>query len=384
MYHEATNEAIEFYRQFGKVREIDAHQTPDQIYVETQKALIPNMIMFYGPPASGQDKVAGLLQKLTEYTILDVHELFKKKKVSNASDEIKVETLIAFLQSANELNYIVNNFPDNAKQARIFTEYYAHPRLLYYFDSSKDQVEANIKNRDKKEKKVIMERYESYIKSRKDILKHFSNRDYFRTVRCTSSENPEVMLKQIETDLLPDLIACPQIPDNDFSWDYLKRIQAERGYHYIDVNSLTKNEIERGTEIGTELKFCTPEQYFNLQIRLLKRTIFMNPIHRKFLLAGFPDKMDQYHEIENQLCPISFGLAFTKEGHLELEGENLLSYFNSQGRLIKVDDDFIDIFDSYLVKKGKWGFLFGPIAENNAKVVQYLQGKYVTRLINWT
>lgn len=45
-FHEQTDQTVNFYKQFGKVRDINAEHDPDEVYRLTREALLPNLIFF--------------------------------------------------------------------------------------------------------------------------------------------------------------------------------------------------------------------------------------------------------------------------------------------------------------------------------------------------
>jgi len=382
-FHEQTDQTVNFYKQFGKVRDINAEHDPDEVYRLTREALLPNLIFFYGPPASGQNTVAEALCKLTSYRYIDVAAFYKERGLTNAPDEVKMDEFMKYLEGHWERNFVINHFPENIKQARIFVESFAAPRIFYYFDASKDQVEANLKNETKQVRSKILDEYDAYVKTRKDVLKYFKDRPYF--VRVPGGRPIEKMWETVQEHISPQLITLPQLPDDDFSKAYIQKLERERGYEYLNVPNLIKDEISRGTDIGKALAQYkdNPDLRIEHTVNLLKKVLFRDILRKKFILGGFPENLAQLGYFQQHCYKIPHALAFTHNGPIQVKGENILSYYNAKGKLIKIDGEYIDLFDQYMENKCRWGFVIGSVPEKNTAVAQILAGKWATKLISW-
>lgn len=181
------------------------------------------MIFFYGPPASGQVKVAEHLADLTGYRYLETSQFYNEKGISDASDEIKVDSLVQYLDTHPERNFVLNHFPESIKQTKIFCENFAEPKIFYYFDTSRDQVESNIYNENKRHRLKKLEDYDKFTKSRKEILAYFRPKNYFVTI--SGNEIPEKLWDQVRTNITPQIIVLPVQPKAEFSQKYLDQLR---------------------------------------------------------------------------------------------------------------------------------------------------------------
>jgi UMP-CMP kinase len=264
IFHRETEPAIEFYARHGKVINIPATGTIDEVYNLTLQALQPNLIFFYGPPACGEDQLAQRLANLSAYNLIKIQDYFRSNGLTNATDEVKMDHLISFFSTHPQRNFIIHGFPENIRQVKIFVEHFAAPKKFYYFDYTRDQVENHYKNLPKPQRQTLLQEYERYLQNRKDILKFFNNKSYFITIH--EDESPERLWNSLLDTIAPEVVALPALPDDDFSQQYISRVVNERGYVFLDIVALVQDEIKRGTELGKKNSLLP----CNLAITLMK------------------------------------------------------------------------------------------------------------------
>jgi len=382
IFHEETEPTIEFYARHGKVINIPATGTIDEVYNLTLQALQPNLIFFYGPPACGQDRLAERLASLSAYNLIKIQDYFRSNGLANATDEVKMDHLITFFSTHPQRNFIVHGFPENIRQVKIFVEHFSAPKKFYYFDFTRDQVENHIKNFTKPQRQALLQEYERYVQNRKDILKYFNNKPYFITIH--EDESPERLWNSLLETIAPEVIALPALPDDEFSQQYITRIQNERGYVYLDIVALVQDEIKRGTELGKRLS-ATMQSGHNFdenQVALIKRIFFNDLSKRKFILGGFPNTFAALEFFEQNCCKIRHLIAFTHKP-LNLQGKNLYAQYHTNGRLIKINDNHLDQFDSYVQNRCRYGFIVGPELAGRPAIATYLKNRYVTQVIDY-
>lgn len=69
------------YRKFGKVREIDASGSVNEVYALTKKALLPDVFFLNGPKGSGKTTVGKLLAEKTNMEVLNFDKYIKQHKL---------------------------------------------------------------------------------------------------------------------------------------------------------------------------------------------------------------------------------------------------------------------------------------------------------------
>ena len=102
----------------GRVRDINGNKDVDAVYVDTRAALVPNLLFLYGPPVPHIQAAAEFIQDRMNYTIINPADFYKKKGLTDAIDEIKIDNLMKYLDSHASRNFVLTNFPENVRQAK--------------------------------------------------------------------------------------------------------------------------------------------------------------------------------------------------------------------------------------------------------------------------
>lgn len=307
-----------------------------------------------------------------------MNDFYRAQGISNATDEVKMDQLVAFLRDSYKRNFILHNFPENIRQVKIFVDHFAAPKRFFYFDFTRDQVENHIKDRPKQQRQAVLQEYDNYVKNRKEILKYFNNKPYF--IRIHENETQAKVWESLVQSIAPEVIVCPQVPKDEFSEGYIRRIQQERGYVYLDVLSLVEDEKKRGTEQGRKLG--SGQNLTEEQVNLIKVVLFADPNKKKFILGGFPDNIPALEYFENNCCQVRNVIAFTHTP-LQLNGRNIYAHYHAQGKLIRIFSDHLDQFDKFVQKRCKYGFLIGPDLAGRPAIATYLKTKYVTQVVDY-
>lgn len=151
------------------------------------------------------------------------------------------------------------------------------------------------------------------------------------------------------------------------------------------MNSLINDETLRGTDVAKEISTANQnhDHISDAKVKLLKRVIFKDILRKKFILSGYPDTVQHFNHFQKHCCKIAYGLGF--EGEIpKYNSENLLANLHGRGKLISIrNQDHIDVFDNFLESKCQWGFIIGPLVENNQRVSNYLNNRF-GKLVNWT
>lgn len=92
-----TEQVIEYYKKFGKVRKINSEGGVGETYAKTKEAVLPQTMFIVGAKASGKTKVAADLEHRTNMNLINFPEFVKKNDLSHLDDENVVLTLIQHL-----------------------------------------------------------------------------------------------------------------------------------------------------------------------------------------------------------------------------------------------------------------------------------------------
>ena len=131
-------EVIEKYKLFGKVRVINTSQDFEQIYKDTQKALLPEVFFLIGQKAAGKTTVGSSLAEKTNMSLMKFDDFLKKNQLQNADDEIVTLALIKNLLDCVTPRILIENFPQNVVQAKCFIKNCTEPSKVFYCKCSKD------------------------------------------------------------------------------------------------------------------------------------------------------------------------------------------------------------------------------------------------------
>lgn len=113
IYNEQTKPVIEMYKQFGKVRTIDASGPVSDVYIKTKEALLPEVYFLIGPKASGKTTIGKHLAEKTNMHLMSFEHFCQQSKVHDKDDETKVFKLIHFLLETVHPRILIEDFPQN-------------------------------------------------------------------------------------------------------------------------------------------------------------------------------------------------------------------------------------------------------------------------------
>ena len=184
VFFESTKPVLDVYWRLGKVANINGIGEIDQIYENVKKAIVPNLIFLYGAPVTGKSTIAKLICKATGYKYLDLREFYSQNQCQNDND--KINKLMKYLSQTTYRNFIVDSFLDSKAYAVVFFHHFGKPRQLIYFQSSKDEVQENIRKYSKgpEEKQEKMAQFTCFLKNRDELLNYFKLFPFFQIVNA--------------------------------------------------------------------------------------------------------------------------------------------------------------------------------------------------------
>lgn len=143
-YYSTSKPVTDFYKTLGKVRDIIANGTADEIYNQTVDALRPNVISVIGPPCIGKTTLAKKLAQHTHFIYINATTFFAKNNA--VSCEEKVKCIGEFCFSSGNKNFVLDGFPQTKTQAKIFEDVYSVPVSILHINATKDEVYDRIDN----------------------------------------------------------------------------------------------------------------------------------------------------------------------------------------------------------------------------------------------
>ncbi len=145
-FKEVSKPVVEMYSRFGKVKHIDASKSVSQVFEETKKAMLPQVFFMIGPKGSGKSTVARELAYRTNMVTLNFEQFLRSSHFdSNEYDDEEV-TMALVKHLINETNprVLVEDFPRNEKQARLFIKNCVQPTKVFYVRCPKDTCQERL------------------------------------------------------------------------------------------------------------------------------------------------------------------------------------------------------------------------------------------------
>ncbi|KRX00815.1 P-loop containing nucleoside triphosphate hydrolase [Pseudocohnilembus persalinus] len=387
VYYEKTVPVSEYYKKFGKIKQIDGNQTIDEVYAQVKKAIKPNLIFFMGPPATGKTSVAKILSQKLKYLFVDIEEFYKQYKCKTQED--LSNALMHYCSSVPHNCIIFDGFFHSSKQAKVFFDHFADPQFVFYLDTPQDEVYMNISKYypTEKQKKYQQQQYLNYIAERKDLLDLMNQQNYFKPINAaTSIEN---IVSQVFEISRPTTLVSFDHHNQDLAAEYYQIMEEQRGYICCDMEELQESEAERGTQLGKKIDSFlqagkAPSSIF--KVELIQKIMFNEPDNTKFVFSNWPQNFKDFQLFEKEFYPIDYLLNFqnpSQEYSFKHQEDAFLHYF-SQGKVINIDKKAIDILDSYTTKRAKYGFVTGPQAGGKSTIAKYIADKFKFELVETT
>lgn len=382
----------------GKVRTINADLSISEVYQSTLQELLPNVITFYGAPVLGKSTLAKSLARTLNYELINLQDFYRANNISKAPCETKMTHLISFLRDHHKRNFILDSFPETLRQAKIFVEHFTHPLYTFYLDATRDEVEDNVYKfiTDKKTRQLRLDEYEEFIKERKAIVAYLQDKPFFTRVGYTGKSLEDLHAELVEK-IAPQVVSLHEpFGSKNFVETYCKQLEEHRGFTLIDLRALLALEIQRGTAIGNQIlvkaniKNADAEsqlpplsQIPELVVEYLRYVLFSDPSRKRFLIRGFFETKEQFDLFEKNVCKVSY-IMTNPHGELRIPGNNTpLAKYHAQGRVIRVEKEFLDIVDDYIATNGKYGFIIGPEWSGKTTLAKYLTGNFASMTIDW-
>lgn len=137
-YSRETRPVIDFYRQFGKVREVNGEFDELKVYAETRKAMLPQVSFIIGPRGSGKTCIGKALCEVSNQKMLNFSNFIEENKLVDKDDETVMQALIKHLADEICPNVLIEGFPKTEFQAKYFIRNCVEPFRVFALKCSKD------------------------------------------------------------------------------------------------------------------------------------------------------------------------------------------------------------------------------------------------------
>eukprot|EP00825_Cyclidium_porcatum_P024772 TRINITY_DN2712_c0_g1_i1.p1 TRINITY_DN2712_c0_g1~~TRINITY_DN2712_c0_g1_i1.p1 ORF type:complete len:1021 (-),score=266.12 TRINITY_DN2712_c0_g1_i1:130-3192(-) len=378
-------ELIDSYKILGKVQDVDASKSIEETYTTIQKIIKPNLIFFMGPPAVGKSTCAQELAKKIKYSYISL-DAFKKQ--NKCKDETEMtDKLIKYLDSMPSKNAIIDGFFLNPKSVTVFLKNFTEPLYLFYLDSPKDEIYMNISKyyQTEKEKTQLKLDYENYVKTRKEIISIFEKKPYFKIIPAV--DTIQNIVKKI-MDIIKPLLLITFVHHNaDLAEQYCEQLEKQRGFVYVDLDAFIDLELDRNTKLNKKYQayLMQGQKPIDFQVELLAKIIFSNPLHKKFIVKNLNDQQECFDQVQSQLFNIDYLVNFVQPQQQFSYFHTMKPYlvFYKNGKYIEISENKLDILDSYITKKTKFGIIVGPSASGKTTLSKHVAQQFSFELIEW-
>jgi adenylate kinase family enzyme len=129
------------YTRVGKVKHIDASKGVDEVFGATKKALFPQIFFMIGAKGSGKSSIAEKVSSRTNMKVIKFERFISqiaKLDPNEYDDEEATLALVKYLADFSGPRVLLEDFPRNEKQARIFIRNSVPPSDVFYIKCSKD------------------------------------------------------------------------------------------------------------------------------------------------------------------------------------------------------------------------------------------------------
>ena len=110
-YVDQTKPVIAMYDRFGKVHEIDGCRDPNDIYVDSRTAVLPQVSFLIGPQGSGKTVLGNGLCERTNMKLLNFPKFVAENNLGDKDDETVTSALIKALSADEMPRVLLEDFP---------------------------------------------------------------------------------------------------------------------------------------------------------------------------------------------------------------------------------------------------------------------------------
>ena len=129
---------IDYYKQFGKVRHINALGSIPEVYAQSKACALPQCMFMLGPQSSGKSTVSSKMAKRTNMRHIDFVDYLEKNGLEGQDDETVTQHFINFLAAQQAARMVIESFPQNVMQAKYFLRNGVAPSNVFLLKCSKD------------------------------------------------------------------------------------------------------------------------------------------------------------------------------------------------------------------------------------------------------
>lgn len=395
-YFDQSYPVVEYYTKFGKVRRIDATGDVNDVYAETRKAVIPQLMFLIGPKACGKSTIAKNMAERTNMKHMDFLQWRKDCGLKDADDEEVCAKLIDSLAREIKPRVVIESFPQNEFQAKFFLRNCKPPANVFGLTCSIDISQERMQQRGESSagyvsSAILSQQIREYTESSKNLIPCLKAATNFAEISTEGAFDKTMDL--VNSKFEPCVIHIrPGASSNDLRKEITEKLSEEHGFINLDVNALIRDENERRTEIGQEMHAMVQNNRIipaEMMVRMLKKIIYSGSTDQtKFILTSFPDIIEQAKEFETNCSRISAIIYSTTDDPIvEIKNNNLSlfnidSLFQKEFRLRTMSSWDYSVFEEKLGKKVEYGVVIGPPNSGKTTLAGVLKAKLDYQVID--
>lgn len=395
-YYAKSRELIDFYAQFGAVRETDAVGTPELVFKRFKQAIRPEVFFIIGPPGSGKTTQARKMAEKYNLHLIDSESFSYDKdqagKVFRINDDNELSRrLMHAMEKVSSMRFLVEGFPSSVYALKQFELAFAKPKKIFYIALYKEELMQRSSNPN------INTEYLNYMKKMSPLIDALDKKLYFAKINANLSV--ENTFAQISKHIEPEVVMIRHDPEGSFS-NYLHN----QGFNDVNLHDSMSLSCKRQTQKGkmimnyVETGKIVPTKTL---ISLVQDSLYNgSSFGKKFILKGkYPATVKELNFIEKHCAKITKIYHVTHNPndplYVELEKEEIDTHLVRENKLAKIiydaslseEDRFTffsqDIQERLERKKGKYIVVLGQYLTGKTTVSKYIADSLKFKLINY-
>ena len=134
LYNTKTLPMIDFYNQFGLVREVDCSKNFNSVLTSAKEEILPEIYCIIGKKYSGKTTVSNVFNEQMNFELIDFSKFLNLPEITRKKqdDQYVIIELINRLRQSNSRRVMIENFPQNENQYKIFISNAKKIKNIFY------------------------------------------------------------------------------------------------------------------------------------------------------------------------------------------------------------------------------------------------------------